>query len=79
MRSSFSHHALSPEPLCVLWSVHHEPSGEEEVESVCICVSVCMLTNVLVFARVFGNVSLCVSACVVLLTENRLEGASQTR
>ena len=66
MRSSFSHHALSPEPLCVLRSVHLEPSGDEEV----VCASVCMHECLLVFASASGNLllSMCepVSVCVCL-------------
>lgn len=51
MRSSFSHHALSPEPLCVLWSVHPVPSKDEEAEEG-VCVHVCAC----VFASASGNV-----------------------
>lgn len=64
MRSSFSHHALSPEPLCVLRSVHPEPSGDEEVVCVCVCV--------LVFASASGNVCVCV--CGIADGEQLREG-----
>lgn len=62
MRSSFSHHALSPEPLCVLRWIHPEPSGNEEV--VCVCVFVCIHACVLVFASASGYVLLCVCVCL---------------
>lgn len=74
MKNSFSHHALSPEPFCVLRSVHQGPSGIEEVVCVLRCMHACWP-----FASASGNVLLrmCACTCVVLLTENSLEGASQ--
>lgn len=40
MRSSFGHHALSPQLLFMLGLVHPEPSGDEEL--VCVRVHACM-------------------------------------
>lgn len=45
----------------------------------CVRPCACMHACVLVFASASGNVLLSVCACVVLLTENSLERASQTR
>lgn len=74
MRSSFSHHTLSPEPLCVLRSVHPEPSGDAEVVySMCMRVSMCVRFR----TRSYQCVS--AGACVVMLPENSLARASQTR
>lgn len=72
MRSSFSHHALSPEPLCMSRSVHPEPS--RGCFRVCVCMHVCWSLQVLLVMCFSVSRRLCAAS----LKENSLEWTSQT-
>lgn len=67
-RSSFGHHALSPQLLFMLGLVHPEPSGDEEVVCVHVHASMCaaLLLALLVMCFVFVCVCVCVSVCTFL-------------